>query len=174
MSTDGVSGVRNFKCLCSATLCCVSRLISLISWLLFKVSICGELQALFLSLVFVFNFFIAISLLLPVDLICCKSIFYFLMCGFVYVLVLLCVGVLVICVLVFTVFYIALLYTIVAGLLAKGQYPEGPATGHLGTHFLGFPVSAYKRMLRPFPRLQVATACYSCSPPDFKFLARFS
>ena len=39
---------------------------------------------------------------------------------------------------------IAVLYTLVAGLLATGQYPEGPATGHLGTgffFFLGFPVS---------------------------------
>ena len=26
-----------------------------------------------------------------------------------------------------------------AGLLAKGQYPEGPATGHLGTGFAWFP-----------------------------------
>ena len=29
---------------------------------------------------------------------------------------------------------------------------------------------AYKRMLRWFPRLQVATACFSCSPPDLNFL----
>ena len=35
----------------------------------------------------------------------------------------------------------AVLYTSVAGLLARSQYPEGPATGHLGTDFLGFPVS---------------------------------
>jgi hypothetical protein len=28
-----------------------------------------------------------------------------------------------------------------AGLLARSQYPEGPATGHLGTgFFFGFPV----------------------------------
>jgi hypothetical protein len=27
-----------------------------------------------------------------------------------------------------------------AGLLARGQYSEGPATGHLDTGFLGFPV----------------------------------
>ena len=32
-------------------------------------------------------------------------------------------------------------FTLVAGLLAKGQYPEGPATGHLSTGFRGFPVS---------------------------------
>ena len=32
-------------------------------------------------------------------------------------------------------------FTLVAGLLAKVQYPVGPATGHLGTGFLGFPVS---------------------------------
>ena len=34
--------------------------------------------------------------------------------------------------------------------------------------FLGFAVS--KRMLRWFPRLQVATACFSCSPPDLNLL----
>ena len=48
--------------------------------------------------------------------------------------------------------------------LKVGQYPEGPATGRLGTGFAWFP-SVYTRMLRWFPRLQVATACFSCSPP---------
>jgi len=36
------------------------------------------------------------------------------------------------------------LHILVAGLLAKSQYSEGPATGHLGTgffFFFGFPVS---------------------------------
>ena len=28
----------------------------------------------------------------------------------------------------------------------------------------------FQRMLRWFPRLQVATACFSCSPPDLNFL----
>ena len=32
-------------------------------------------------------------------------------------------------------------FTLVARLLAKGQYPEGPATSRLGIDFLGFPVS---------------------------------
>ena len=32
-------------------------------------------------------------------------------------------------------------FTLDAGLLARSQYPEGPATGHLDTGFLGFPVS---------------------------------
>ena len=34
-----------------------------------------------------------------------------------------------------------------AGLLARSQYPEGPATGHLDTGFSWFP-SVYKQMLR--------------------------
>ena len=38
---------------------------------------------------------------------------------------------------------------------------------------LGFPLSVYKRMLRWFPRLQVATACFSCSPPDLNFLVPY-
>jgi len=41
---------------------------------------------------------------------------------------------------------------------------EGPATGHLGTGFSWFPC-VYKQMLRWFPRFQVATTCFSCSPP---------
>jgi hypothetical protein len=64
---------------------------------------------------------------------------------------------------------IAVLHTLFAGLLAKSQYPEVPATGHLGTCFSWFP-SVSKRMLRWFPRLQAATACFSCSPPDLNFL----
>jgi hypothetical protein len=33
----------------------------------------------------------------------------------------------------------AVLYTLIAGLLATSQYPVGPATGHLGTGFSWFP-----------------------------------
>ena len=64
---------------------------------------------------------------------------------------------------------IAVLHTLVDGLLAGSQYPEGPATGHLGIGFPCFPC-VYKRMLRWFPWLQVNTACFLCSPPDLNFL----
>ena len=40
--------------------------------------------------------------------------------------------------------------TLDAGLLARSQNPEGPATGHLDTGFSWFPC-IYKRMLRWFP-----------------------
>ena len=58
---------------------------------------------------------------------------------------------------------------LVVGLLARSQYLEGPATGHIGTGLSWFPC-VYKRMLRWFPTLPVATACFSCSPPDLNFL----
>ena len=64
---------------------------------------------------------------------------------------------------------ITLLHTLVVRLLASSQYPEGPATGHLDTSFSWFPC-VYKRMLTCFPRPQIATACFSCSPPEFNVL----
>ena len=62
-----------------------------------------------------------------------------------------------------------LFFTLDDGLLAGSQYSEGPATGHLDTGFSRFPC-VYKQMLRWFPRFQVATTCFSCSPPDLNFL----
>jgi hypothetical protein len=59
-----------------------------------------------------------------------------------------------------------------AGLLARSQYPEGPATDHLDTRFSWFPC-VYKRMLRWFPSFQVATTCLSCSSPNLNFLVTF-
>ena len=80
---------------------------------------------------------------------------------------------------VFVVSFMYLLYyvciavlTLDAGLLARSQYPEGPATGHLDTGFSWFP-SVYKPMLRWFPSFQVATTCLSCSPPDLNSLVTF-
>jgi len=35
-------------------------------------------------------------------------------------------------------------FTLGAGLLARSQYPEGPATGHIDTGFLGFSVPKSK------------------------------
>ena len=61
------------------------------------------------------------------------------------------------------------LHSLVAGLLAISQYSEGPATGHLGTGFSWFPC-VYKQMLRWFPGSQVATTCFSCSPPNLNLL----
>ena len=68
---------------------------------------------------------------------------------------------------------ITILDTSVAGLLARSQYPEGPATGHLAPHFLGSPLSVHKLTLRWFPRLQVATACFSCSPTDLNLFVTY-
>ena len=60
-------------------------------------------------------------------------------------------------------------FTLDAGLLARSQYSEGSATGHLDTGFSRFPC-AYKQMLRWFPRFQAATTCFSCSPPGLNLL----
>ena len=60
-------------------------------------------------------------------------------------------------------------FTLDAGLLARSQYSEGPATGHLDTRFSWFPC-VYKQTLRWFPTFQVATTCFSCSPPDLNLL----
>ena len=62
-----------------------------------------------------------------------------------------------------------IIHSLFAGLLARSQYPEGPATGHLSTGFSWFPC-VYKRMLRWFPTLQVATTGYSYSHPELNFL----
>jgi len=42
-----------------------------------------------------------------------------------------------------------------AGLLARSQNPECPATGHVDTDFSWFPC-VYKRMLRWFPSFQLS------------------
>ena len=64
---------------------------------------------------------------------------------------------------------VLLFFTLDAGLLARSQYSEGPATGHLDTGFARFPC-VYKQILRWFPTFQVATTCFSCSPPDLNLV----
>jgi len=64
---------------------------------------------------------------------------------------------------------VMLFFTLDAGLLARNQYSEGPATGHLDTGFSWFPC-VYKQMLRWFPTFQVATTCFSCCPPGLNLL----
>ena len=77
------------------------------------------------------------------------------------------------CIYVYLLYYVCIaVLTLDAGLLARSQYPEGPATGRLDTGFSWFPC-VYKRMLRRFPSFQVATTCLSCSPPDLNFLVTF-
>ena len=85
-----------------------------------------------------------------------------------------CIVVVILCVLlssyVYLLYYVGIaVFTLDAGLLARSQYSEGPATGHLDTGFSWFPC-VYKQMLRWFPRFQVATTCFSCSPPDLNLV----
>jgi len=71
---------------------------------------------------------------------------------------------------VYLLYYVCIsVFTLDAGLLARSQYSEGPATGHLDTGFSWFSC-VYKQMLRWFPRFQVATTFFSCSPPDLNLL----
>ena len=70
---------------------------------------------------------------------------------------LVCIVVVVLCVLlssyVYLLYYVCIaVFTLQAGLLARSQYPEGPATGHLDTGFSWFPC-VYKQMLRWFPKI---------------------
>ena len=87
---------------------------------------------------------------------------------------LVCIVVVVLCVLlssyVHLMYYVCVaVFTLDAGLLAGSEYSEGPATGHLDTGFSRF-LCVYKQMLRWFPTFQVATTCFSCSPPDLNLL----
>jgi len=68
--------------------------------------------------------------------------------------------------------YVCIVLTLDAGLLARNQIPEGPVTSQLDTGFSWFPC-VYKQMLRWFPSFQIATTCFSCSPPDLNSLVTF-
>jgi len=70
---------------------------------------------------------------------------------------------------VFAVFWCIAIFTLDAGLLAIIQYSEVPATCHLDTGIPYFPYVC-KQMLRWFPRFQVATTCFTCSPPNLNLV----
>jgi len=85
-----------------------------------------------------------------------------------------CIFLVVLCLLlssyVYLLYYVYIVvFTLDAGLPARSQYSEGPATDHLDTGFSWFPC-VYKQTLRWFPTFQVATTWYSCSPPDLNLL----
>ena len=96
-------------------------------------------------------------------------------CCSVCIVVVVCIVIVVLCVccylmcICYNMCSFAFFFTLDAGLLARSQYSEGPANGHLDTGFSWFPC-VYKQMLRWFPRFQVATTCFSCSPPYLNVL----
>jgi hypothetical protein len=93
-------------------------------------------------------------------------------------LLVVCIVVVVLCVLLASYMYLLYcvciaVFTLDAGLVARSQYSEDPATGHLRTGSSWFPCVS-KRMLRWFPRFKVDTTCFSCSPPDLNlFVTNF-
>ena len=71
---------------------------------------------------------------------------------------LVCIVVVVLCVLfssyVYLLYYVCIaVFTLVAGLLARSQFSEGPATGHLGTGFSWF-LCVCKQMVPKIPSCQ--------------------
>jgi hypothetical protein len=48
------------------------------------------------------------------------------------------------------------------------MHPEGPATSHLDTGFLV--LLCLQANAEMVPKFQAATACFACSPPDFKLV----
>jgi len=122
-------------------------------------------------------FFVPYVYFLYLMCICCTLCVYVVSNVFLLYLMCICCTCFILCV--FVISYVYLLYyvcidilTLDVGLLARSQYPEGPATDHLDTGFSWFPC-VYKRMLRWFPSFQVASTCLSCSPPDLNFLVTF-
>jgi len=124
----------------------------------------------FISFVFVIPY---VYLLYLMCICCILCVFVYLMCICFTFMCICCIYVYLLYSYVYLLYYVCIgILTLDAGLLARRQYPEGPATGHLDTGFSLFPC-VYKRMLRWFPSFQVATTCLSCSPPDLNFLFTF-
>ena len=62
-----------------------------------------------------------------------------------------CLACIVVILCVFVYYMCIAVFTLDGGLLARSQYSEGPATGHLDTGFSCFPC-VYKQKLRWFPK----------------------
>ena len=126
-------------------------------YLLYLMCICCTLMCIYCILcVFVVSYVYLLYSYVYLLYLCVFVVLMCICCNYVYLLYYVCIDIL----------------TLDAGLLARSQYPEGPATGHLDTGFSWFPF-VYKRMLRWFPSFQVAATCFSCSPPDLNFLVTF-
>jgi len=98
---------------------------------------------------------------------CCSCLSYIVVSSFMCIVVVLFV---LLSSYVYLLYYVRMaVFNLDAGLLARSQYSEGPATGHLDTGFSWFS-TVYKQMLRWFPTFQVATTCFSCSPPNLYLL----
>jgi len=132
----------------------------------------------YVYLLYLKSIFVSYVYLLYLMCICCiLCVFVVLLCVFVISMCICCTVMCICCIYVYLLYsYVYLLYYVCidilaldAALLARSQYPEGPATGHLDTGFSWFPC-VYKRMLRWFPSFQVAIKCLSCSPPYLNFL----
>ena len=98
---------------------------------------------------------------------CCwfsKCIVVIFHCIFVIVFIVVNLSVIVLCVCAMW-----FLITLVTGLLSRGQSPEGPARGHLDAGFSWFSC-VHEQMLIWYPRCQVATTCFSCSPPHLNLV----
>ena len=91
--------------------------------------------------------------LLLISCVYCCSCLIVLLSSYVYLLSYVCASV----------------YTLDVVLLARSQYAEGPANGHLDTGFSWFPC-VQKQMLKWLPRFPVATTCFSCIPPDLNIV----
>ena len=119
----------------------------------------------FISFVFVIPY---VYLLYLMCICCILRVFVYLMCICCTFMCICCIYVYLLYSYVYLLYYVCIdILTLVAGLLARS-----PATGHLDTGFSWFPC-VYKRMLRWFPSFQVATTCFSCSPPHLSFLVTF-
>jgi len=119
--------VNFFKPYLSCLYCCNLMCICLSHlYLLYLMCICHILCVIVISYVYLLYL---LCIFCTFMCICC--IYVYLLYSYVYLLYYVCIDIL----------------TLDDGLLARSQYPKGPATGHLDTGFSWFPC-VYKRMLR--------------------------